>query len=1506
MRAVPMMFVTVVSVLASFAAGFERPTAAAEDVAPLPTGVQAAWDLQDAHRQSTSTREQISINGLWLWQPAGDDNAVPQTGWGHFKVPGCWPGISDYMQKDCQTVFAHPSWADKRLGAITAAWYQREMTTPPEWAGRRIVLDAAYVNSFADVYIDGTKVGEIRFPAGEVDLTSACQPGRKYTLSIRVDAMPLKAVMLSYSDTASAKQVQGRVARRGLCGDVYLASMPKGAQIGDVKIETSVRKKTITFDAALADLSDNAQYVLKARVADGNDTVGEFTSKPFTKAQLVEGRFRFSADWLPEKLWNVHTPENMFDLHVSLLDANGAVLDAALPERFGFREFWINGRDFYLNGTRIFLSSVPFDNAQIGAAWSTYDAARESMKRLASFGINFVYTHNYGCEPGTHLSFEEILRAADDAGMLFSFSQPHFGQYDWSEKGSGLISRNGQTNLRPVPGASQKSVLTPFSSNGYAEHAEFYVRVAQNHPAVVAYSTSHNATGYSDDMNPMMIDGIQNRRNEWSQRNADRALRAEAIIRRLDPSRFVYHHAGGHIGAMHTINFYTNFVPVQEMSDWFEHWATVGVKPLFTCEYCVPMSWDWTMYRGWYNGKREFGSAVAPWEFCLAEWNAQFLGDAAYQISDQEKRNLRWEARQFEAERTWHRWDYPHQVGSEDFPERYPVYAKYFAANWPAFRTWGLSANSPWSHGHYWTLREGVDKSRKELPVDWQHLQRPGFSPDYVDDRYERIDLAFEPDDWIPTEAAKVLIRNNGPLLAYIAGKKDAFTSKDHNFFPGETVDKQLILINNSPETVSAEYSWSLGLGQTSLASDGDATIEAGQQQRIPVKLPLPTDLKPGTYEITAQVKFSTGETQNDAFSVDVLPRPATSSVSSKIALFDPQGETAARLDAMRVRYSKVDAASKLPEFDLLIVGKNALTLDGPAPDIARVHDGLKVLLFEQSPEVLEQRFGFRIATYGLRQVFKRLPDHPILAGLDEEHLQDWRGEATLVPSYAEYPPDPGFGSPADRWCGIPVTRLWRCGNRGNVASVMIEKPARGDFLPILDGGYSLQYSPLMEYREGRGMMVFCQVDVTGRTEQDPAAEILVRNLFDYLAAWQPAPRRQAVYAGGVEGRQHLESMGIAARSLGDGKLTQDDVLIVGSGADRQLANRAAEIGTWIEAGGHVLALGLDQDEANSFLPVKVAMKDEEHIASWFEPFGAGSLLAGVSPADVHNASPRKLPLLAGDAAIGNGVLGHLNNTHVVFAQMPPFSVFCFEAAQETPPDTGPGSVTKHHNLKRTYRRASFLTARLLANMGVAAPSPILERFSAPLGGSEGPSVVKNGDFALDADGDGAADEWSVSMSNKTATGKREKTDAPEAEWALRLASSPAEGDKKPSVMLAQYGVPMKQGQWYRISLLARAEGLEAADIPLAITDTSKWQSLFDYQRFTPIAEWKRFEFEVKSKDTVEEKTRLQIWYEGAGTLWIADVRVEPMADPTQGRWLEGLYVDRPEEWDFPYRFFRW
>src|SRR6516162_2409182 len=107
----------------------------------LPAGVKAVWDLDKSQRERTPTRERICLNGLWRWQPAQADAERPPSGnWGFFKVPGCWPGITDYEQKDCQTLYAHPTWKDQSLARVAAAWYEREIAIPKNWADRRIEL----------------------------------------------------------------------------------------------------------------------------------------------------------------------------------------------------------------------------------------------------------------------------------------------------------------------------------------------------------------------------------------------------------------------------------------------------------------------------------------------------------------------------------------------------------------------------------------------------------------------------------------------------------------------------------------------------------------------------------------------------------------------------------------------------------------------------------------------------------------------------------------------------------------------------------------------------------------------------------------------------------------------------------------------------------------------------------------------------------------------------------------------------------------------------------------------------------------------------------------------------------------------------------------------------------------------------------------------------------------------------------------------------------------------
>ncbi|HYV31863.1 MAG TPA: hypothetical protein VEO53_12270, partial [Candidatus Binatia bacterium] len=245
--------------IALFALVSLSPQLWAGDVAvSLPDSVKAVWDVTKAYREATPTRERICLNGLWRWQPAdASSDQVPAGSWGFFKVPGCWPGITDYMQKDSQTLYAHPSWKDVRPGGITAAWYEREMTIPSDWSGRRISLYVEYLNSYATVFADGVKTGEIHFPGGEVDLTAACRPGAAHHMSLLVVALPLKGVMLSYTDSASAREVKGTVERRGLCGDVFLVSTPRGPNVANVNVDTSVRKRELTVNAGVDGLVPN-------------------------------------------------------------------------------------------------------------------------------------------------------------------------------------------------------------------------------------------------------------------------------------------------------------------------------------------------------------------------------------------------------------------------------------------------------------------------------------------------------------------------------------------------------------------------------------------------------------------------------------------------------------------------------------------------------------------------------------------------------------------------------------------------------------------------------------------------------------------------------------------------------------------------------------------------------------------------------------------------------------------------------------------------------------------------------------------------------------------------------------------------------------------------------------------------------------------------------------------------------------------------------------------------
>ena len=74
------------------------------------------------------------------------------------------------------------------------------------------------------MYVDGRKAGEMRFPAGEVDLTALCPPGGKHVLSLLVVAMPLQEVMLGVQRHQRRQEDRGAEWRGAACAATFTSS----------------------------------------------------------------------------------------------------------------------------------------------------------------------------------------------------------------------------------------------------------------------------------------------------------------------------------------------------------------------------------------------------------------------------------------------------------------------------------------------------------------------------------------------------------------------------------------------------------------------------------------------------------------------------------------------------------------------------------------------------------------------------------------------------------------------------------------------------------------------------------------------------------------------------------------------------------------------------------------------------------------------------------------------------------------------------------------------------------------------------------------------------------------------------------------------------------------------------------------------------------------------------------------------------------------------------------
>ena len=159
-----------------------KPFAADTASGLLPAGVTANWELANAYRETTPTREHICLNGLWRWRPAKDKGRSRA----HRRV-GLFQGsrlLARAMPATSRTVIAERStFIPVGRASIWAALPQPGTRGKSRYRQNGPVVKftwlLTYVNSFAIVFVDGKKVGEISVPGRRRGSHTVALPTRR-------------------------------------------------------------------------------------------------------------------------------------------------------------------------------------------------------------------------------------------------------------------------------------------------------------------------------------------------------------------------------------------------------------------------------------------------------------------------------------------------------------------------------------------------------------------------------------------------------------------------------------------------------------------------------------------------------------------------------------------------------------------------------------------------------------------------------------------------------------------------------------------------------------------------------------------------------------------------------------------------------------------------------------------------------------------------------------------------------------------------------------------------------------------------------------------------------------------------------------------------------------------------------------------------------------------------------------------------------------------------------
>lgn len=393
----------------------------AADVISLSGEWRLALDREDvgqSHKWFVTElpgKDLVQLPGSIQEQGFGDDPG-PDTPWTGGVRVDVWsdPKYAPYRTADN---FKMPFWLQPDKYYKGAAWFQRSVTIPQAWVGKRITLHLERPHWETMIWVDGVPVGDslnyLSVPHVH-DLSKALSPG-KHTITVRVDNRMIVNVGKNSHSVSDHTQSNWN----GMIGRLELRT-ESPVWIDDLQVYPELDKHGIRVVTKLGRLSGKplAGTLVFEVLFEGKN---EATCEVAVSGEEQEAFIPLRHEARP---WDEFHP-NLYSIKARLLTDAG---EDGASTVFGMRDIALDNNQIQLNGRRVLMRGTLECCIFPKTGYPPTDVA--SWKRIIrickAHGLNHIRFHSW-CPP------EAAFVAADEMGFYYQIECS-----SWANQGASL------------------------------------------------------------------------------------------------------------------------------------------------------------------------------------------------------------------------------------------------------------------------------------------------------------------------------------------------------------------------------------------------------------------------------------------------------------------------------------------------------------------------------------------------------------------------------------------------------------------------------------------------------------------------------------------------------------------------------------------------------------------------------------------------------------------------------------------------------------------------------------------------------------------------------------------------------------------------------------------------------------------------------------------------------------------------------------------------------------